>query len=125
MTEPIEEAVEEVFHPDPIPVIVAGDERPPRVETVDARTASWQTYVLAGTEAPFRLIPQDKHRHKATILVTSAGPVVYVGGYKQMSNAANAAAQLGNGASVQYTAEEEVWCVPAGAASVTVIDERY
>lgn len=100
------------------------------VHTEAADFGAIHSYVFAGTEDKIQLLPYDKHRTEARILVSGTGPV-YMG-----SEAGCAQVRLGNTAAagvfsssttpVTWRNKTTLWCIPdqTHSVTVTVIEER-
>ena len=102
-----------------IPVKLVG------TESKTPELASFQTYVFAGNEAPFQVLPQTKRRHRAIILVFgNAGNSVKIGRFTQMANNQGAAIPAPN--TIVYEAGAAIWVQPQGqAVSMSIVDEWY
>lgn len=109
--------------------IVEDDTQAPDTSVV----ASFRTVILAGTEPPFRLLSQDRHRKKATIIIQpdpTAGGVtqsVMLSRQGQVSNNQGALFWTGPTSTISYEAESEMWAIPQavnGKVFIVIIEER-
>lgn len=109
--------------PEAIDVRIVNQDEPVRPER--PQLASWQGMNLAGTEAAFILIPQDKRRRKATIVVQAAASTTYllIGSMAQVQNGQGFF--LSGCSSLVYEAQAAIWARPSGALTVSVLDTRY
>jgi hypothetical protein len=128
-TEPLEAAGSPVT---PVPVhgqVHVGGRVATAEEAADFGTYS--TIVLTGTEDKQRILPQDRHRVRAWVIVSGTGPV-WIGSEAQCAqvragNTAGGGAQLATGLPpVPIGHKESVWLIGDGShpATVVVIQER-
>jgi len=119
----------------PSPVSVTVDNGNLAVHETAADFGGYQTYVLAGTESPQRILSSDNQRARAYVVVSGTGPI-WIGSEGQMRQIKAGAPQtsgmvsggyIGTGITVPVTHKQEVWMVPDGthSATVTVVNERW
>lgn len=106
----------------PVHVIVDNEQT---IEAADF--GSWASWVLAGTEQPFALLPQAPKRDRAVILVqgtAGANVGIRVGTYEQVANGQGGI--LLAPITVVVESQPQIYVAPLGAAvTVTTLDERY
>lgn len=100
----------------PIPVSIVED----KAERVKSATwGVWTGYVLAGTEQPFQILPQDERRRRAVIVVTGASPgIVYIGTRAQTLQQRGGV--LPGGVTIVEESASERWIAPDGTHPMTV-----
>ena len=120
---------------EPIPVHIVGaqetEKRPPDF-------GSWFAFVFAGNETATRVLPQNRKRDSAQILIGpgaagNTNGVIFIGTKEQLDNLPGAnvtgssVARLSNGQSVTIHNQQQVWVRPDGVNSltVTILDERW
>jgi hypothetical protein len=85
---------------------------------------AYATYALAGTEAPFRVLPYDEKRSRAVIQVDASA--VYVGKKEQIFQSGNGWKQATGMSPLELRNKQEVWIVPTGVTcNVMVLNERW
>jgi hypothetical protein len=125
--------MEDEFTPQTVDVRVVDGAISTRRQTADY--SGYQTYVFAGTEQPIRILGQDENRARAYIMVSGTGPV-WIGTESQCQQIAVGANQtagrvaagiLVSGNTLKIEHKQELWLVPDGTHSATVMvaNERW
>jgi hypothetical protein len=111
---------------EPVPVVgtVSLTGRVPTTEEA-ADFGTYRTITLLGTEEKQQILPYDKHRVRATILVSGTGPV-WVGSEAQCAavrsgNTAGGGALLATGQSLPVGHKQSLWLVGNGVNTATVV----
>jgi len=119
----------------PASVKVSVDNGSLNVHQTVADFGGYQTYVLTGSENPFRILRSDPNRSKAYVMVTGTGPI-WIGtesfceqikaGLSQTAGMVPGG-YVATGMTVTVTHKQELWMVGDGthSATVTVINERW
>lgn len=105
------------------------------VHNTAADYGGYQTYVLASTDKPQRILRSDPNRSRAYITVAGTGPV-WIGTESQceqifsgMSQSAGmiSGGYIATGITLIVTHKQDLWLVPDGthSATVTVSNERW
>lgn len=107
---------------EPIPVRIVGEE-----EEKAADFGTWIGFSLVGTEPAFQIMPQDRKRKRAVVVVNGAAPgFVYIGNTMQQVQG-NQGGQLFGGNTVAFESQSAMWVKPNGANPmiVSVLLEGY
>ncbi len=101
----------------PIPVCIVDDQSAEKIEA--ATWGVWTSYTLAGTEPAQQIIPQDRRRRRAVVIVNGASPgVVYIGTQAQVQRQVGGI--LAGGNSVTLESQSPMWMAPDGTHPMTV-----
>jgi hypothetical protein len=132
MTQPSETVADEITEEtsavlEPLDVRVVGE-----TESAGKDYTSWNTYILGGTatDQAFRILPLDRRRDRATILIqpgTAGNTVgfVLIGSYRQVINGQGAQFVSGNAFVTEGVQETWLQSDLAHSLAVTVIADRY
>lgn len=105
--------------PQPCPVPVSIVEN--KAEKVEAATfGAWTGYVLAGTEPAFQILPQDRKRRRAVIVISGAAPGLIYIAESQGKAQAKKGGPIGGGNSVTLESQTQMWISPDGTNPMTI-----